>query len=246
MHALVNQGNGKYYVSYVFGYYTDITATDEYERYVQSIHSPYFIVWDENKQKLIKWLRMVPNTNYLIQQIIIVDRNRDNWIIDDEGEGCVNFLSKEIIDSIVDEEKQPADIIEKCRNIDVGYTYNEYTEIKTDEGVKNFVIATGEFHDARIIKEIMQADGTLYLRFDGIWGCEVEVWFWGELEYDTSVRHIENLDPYWSCSTLMIKDGFIYFVDEFFEEEELSLDLIKQGEYCYFKAQHMKYHIIPN
>ena len=101
MHALVNQGNGKYYVSYVFGYYTDITATDEYERYVQSIHSPYFIVWDENKQKLIKWLRMVPNTNYLIQQIIIVDRNRDNWIIDDEGEGCVNFLSKEIIDSIV-------------------------------------------------------------------------------------------------------------------------------------------------
>ena len=95
MHALVNQGNGKYYVSYVFGYYTDITATDEYERYVQSIHSPYFIVWDENKQKLIKWLRMVPNTNYLIQQIIIVDRNRDNWIIDDEGEGCVNFLSKE-------------------------------------------------------------------------------------------------------------------------------------------------------
>lgn len=140
----------------------------------------------------------------------------------------------------------PADIIEKCRNIDVGYTYNEYTEIKTDEDVKNFVIATGEFHDARIIKEIMQADGTLYLRFDGIWGCEVEVWFWGELEYDTSVRHIENLDPYWSCSTLMIKDGFIYFVDEFFEEEELSLDLIKQGEYCYFKAQHMKYHIIPN
>ena len=153
---------------------------------------------------------------------------------------------EEIIDSIVDEEKQPADIIEKCRNIDVGYTYNEYTEIKTDEDVKNFVIATGEFHDARIIKEIMQADGTLYLRFDGIWGCEVEVWFWGELEYDTSVRHIENLDPYWSCSTLMIKDGFIYFVDEFFEEEELSLDLIKQGEYCYFKAQHMKYHIIPN
>ena len=58
---------------------------------------------------------MVPNTNYLIQQIIIVDRNRDNWIIDDEGEGCVNFLSKEIIDSIVDEEKQPADIIEKMQ-----------------------------------------------------------------------------------------------------------------------------------
>ena len=48
---------------------------------------------------------MVPNANYLIQQTVTVDRNRDNWIIDDEGEGRVNFLGKEIIDSIVDEEK---------------------------------------------------------------------------------------------------------------------------------------------
>lgn len=50
----------------------------------------------------------------------------------------------------------------------------------------NFVMQPANFR-RRIIKEIMQADGTLYLRFDGIWGCEVEVWFWGELEYDTSV-----------------------------------------------------------
>ena len=71
MHALVNQGNGKYYVSYVFGYYTDITATDEYERYVQSIHSPYFIVWDENKQKLIKWLRMVPIQITLFNKLLL-------------------------------------------------------------------------------------------------------------------------------------------------------------------------------
>ena len=71
MHALVNQGNGKYYVSYVFGYYTDITATDEYERYVQSIHSPYFIVWDENKQKLIKngsKYKLPYSTNYYCRQ----------------------------------------------------------------------------------------------------------------------------------------------------------------------------------
>lgn len=80
---------------------------------------------------------MVPNTNYLIQQIIIVDRNRDNGLSMVKVKVAVNFLSKEIIDSIVDEEKQPADIIEKCRNIDVGYTYNEYTEIRTDEDVKN-------------------------------------------------------------------------------------------------------------
>ena len=43
MHALVNQGNGKYYVSYVFGYYTDITATDELMKvYVQTYSQSIF------------------------------------------------------------------------------------------------------------------------------------------------------------------------------------------------------------
>ena len=36
MHALICQGEGKYYVSAVFGYYTDINAAAEYERHLQS------------------------------------------------------------------------------------------------------------------------------------------------------------------------------------------------------------------
>lgn len=39
-------------------------------------------------------------------------------------------------------------------------------------------------------------DGTLYLRFDGNWGCEIEMWFWGDLEYDTSSRNPEEYDSY--------------------------------------------------
>ena len=35
MHAIIRQGEGKYYVSAVFGYYKDITATDDYEKYLQ-------------------------------------------------------------------------------------------------------------------------------------------------------------------------------------------------------------------
>ena len=64
MHALVNQGNGKYYVSYVFGYYTDITATDEYERYVQSIHSPKTNKVVENGSKY----KLPYSTNYYCRQ----------------------------------------------------------------------------------------------------------------------------------------------------------------------------------
>jgi hypothetical protein len=41
MHALVCQGKGKYYVSAVFGYFKDITATDNYcSRYnVRKMHA---------------------------------------------------------------------------------------------------------------------------------------------------------------------------------------------------------------
>ena len=55
MHAIIRQGNGKYYISAVFGYYRDITATDDYERYLEEIHKPYWIVWNPEKTRLIRW-----------------------------------------------------------------------------------------------------------------------------------------------------------------------------------------------
>ena len=94
MHAIVCQGNGKYYVSAVFGYFRDITATDDYEKYIQSIRNPYWIVWDEEKKRLIRWLHMVPDAQYIIPQILIVDSDHENWNMDDNGVGCVDFLSR--------------------------------------------------------------------------------------------------------------------------------------------------------
>lgn len=64
--SLIRQGNGKFYVSAVFGYYRDITATEDYQRYLEEIHKPYWIVWYAEKKRLIRWLAMVPNTHYLI------------------------------------------------------------------------------------------------------------------------------------------------------------------------------------
>lgn len=42
-------------------------------------------------------------------------------------------------------------------------------------------------------------------------------------------------------STVIINDGFIYFVDE----EDMTVDQISEG-YCWFKARHMKYRINPD
>lgn len=242
MHALICQGEGKFYVSYVFGYYKDIKAKDDYQRYIESIYNPYYVVWDESKSKLIKWLVMVPNTKYIFPQIIIVDANQDNWVMNDEYEGCVDFLSKEIIDSIIEKDNQSGDVIEKCKIADDGYIYNEYQEVKTYDDVVNLNWASGGFHDAHICKEEIQDDGTLYLRFDGTWGCEIEMWLWEDLEYNTASRTHEDNDSYWFCSTLILQDGFVYFADY----EDLTVDEIMNGDYCYFKARNMRYRIIPS
>lgn len=241
MHAIIRQGDGKYYVSAVFGYYKDITATGDYERYLESIHKPYWIVWDEEKKKLIRWLAMLPNTKYIIPQILIVDSDQSGWNMDAEGVGCVDFLSRELLDSFLDKDIQPEEILEKCRSVDSGYVYNEISEIKSEKDIEDLEWASGGFHDARIAKEELQEDGTLYLRFDGTWGCEIEVWFWGDLEYDTSSRDPETSDPYWFGSTVILQDGFVYFVDD----DDMTVDQITTG-YCYFKARHMKYRIIPD
>ena len=184
---------------------------------------------------------MTPNTEYLIPQILIIDSNQENWIMDENGIGCVDFLSRELLDSFLDKYDQPEDILEKCRLMDAGYVYEEVQEIKEQKDIDNLDWASGGFHDARIAKEELLQDGTLYLRFDGTWGCEIEVWFSEDLEYDTSSRNPDNYDPYWYGSTVIIKDGFVYFVDE----EDMSVDQITEG-YCYFKARHMKYRIIPD
>ena len=241
MHAIIRQDDGKNYVSAVFGYYRDVTATEDYKRYIESIHKPYWIVWDSEKKRLIRWLSMVPDTKYIIPQILIVDSERNNWNLDEDGVGCVDFLSRELLDSFLDDEIQPEEILSRCRAMDAGYVYNEITEVKNQQDIEDLDWVSGGFHDARIAKEKLQDDGTLYLRFDGTWGCEIEVWFSGDLEYDTSSRDPEECDPYWYGSTVILHNGFVYFVDE----EDMTVDKITPG-YCYFKARHMKYKVIPD
>ena len=183
---------------------------------------------------------MKPNTKYLIPQVLIVDSDKQNWIEKDD-DGCVDFLNKSIIDTFVENGFQDNELLQKCKDIDNDYTYEEYPEINDEEDIENLYLTTGCFHDAYIVKEIMQDDGTLYLRFDGVWGCEVEVWLWGDVEYDTSSRDPEIDNPYWYGSTVLIENAFIYFIDD----EDMTVDEINES-YCYFKARHMKYHIIPD
>lgn len=241
MHAIINQGNGKYYVSAVFGFYRDITATDDFERYIQSIHNTYWIVWDSEKRRLIKWLNNAPSDKYIITQIIIVDSEQDNWIKNDSGEGCVDFLSKELLDSFLDKENQPEDILDKCRKMDSDYKYNDTRDIKTQKDIEDLYQASGGFHDAYISHEELLEDGTLYIIIDDTWACKFEIWFSGDLEYNISRRDLEEDDPYWYDSTILLQDGFVYLIDD----SDMTVEEITPG-LCYFKARNMKYRIIPD
>ena len=179
MHAIIRQGEGKYYVSAVFGYYKGITATDDYEKYLQNIYNAYYVVWDAEGKRLARCLAMVPDTKYIlpdlptlaapnrlwrepsqiyiIPQVIIIDANQDNWRKDEEGVGCVDFLNRDLLDSFLDVEEQPKEILDKCRAMDAGYVYEETTEIKTEADIVNLSWASGGFHDAFIAKEELMA-----------------------------------------------------------------------------------------
>lgn len=231
MYALVHLGKGKYYGSTVFGFYKE---------HPNSLYSNYYVVFNPEKNCLLKWYSLQQNTEYLIPQIDIVDCDKSDWIENEDGLGGVDFLPKETADSIIESGSVPDNILKKCLEIENSYVYNEYPEIKTKQDIENLEWATGGFHDARI-KELKETDEGLYLKFDGIWGCKVEVWFWGDVSYDTESRDPDYYDPYWFGATVILQDGFIYLVDE----EDMTVEKIEEG-YCWFKARHMKYHIIPN
>ena len=87
MHALIYLQNGSYYTSAVYGYYIGPAA-------IREGSERYWIVWNSSKTRLIRWPTMVPEKEYLVPQIFIVDSDQSNWIINaDNDSGCVDFLT---------------------------------------------------------------------------------------------------------------------------------------------------------
>lgn len=238
MHALVYLQNGSYYTSAVYGYYKGpATIRKGYER--------YWIVWNSSKTRLIRWPAMVPDKEYLVPQILIVDSDQSNWIIDDNNDsGCVDFLTIELLISILDNNVQPEDILKKCRNADAPYIFHDKREIKKQKDIEDLDCISMGFHDAFLTKKEFLEDGSLYLALDGIWCCELEIWFSGEIECHTATgKNGEEYDLYWDWqgAKILMHEGFIYFV----VDEPVTTFADIKSDCCYFKARHLKYRITP-
>lgn len=233
MYAIVNQGNGRFYTSLVFAHYED-----KQEKEGTNWWGQYFIVLNEDKTALVKhYFFDFTKRPSLHQMILFTDANQDDWNIDEKtGLGEVNITDKKSLLDMVEYGIVPNALL----NMDKSYIFDEHPEIRSERDIENLMCVSGGFHDARI-KFLEEKDDALYVLFDGTWGCNIEMWFSGDVSYDTSSRNPEEVDPYWYGSTMILEDGFIYFVDE----DDMKVENIGDG-FCWFKARNVKYHVIPD
>lgn len=241
MIAIIRKGNGQYYTSLVFGYYSvSSSIDDDYQKYLDSIYNQFYIVLDESKTKLVKQVVFDRNNKYLEPLVLIVEHKTDDWNIDENDNGCVNYLDNSTLLTSVEKSSIPSEMISRCVLEDSKTVYQEYQTVKTQRNLENLDWASGGFHDA-YIKDFKEENDSLYVLFDGTWGCQIELWFEGNVSYSTESRNPEEYDPCWSDSTLIMRNDYFILVDD----ENMTEEKIGKG-YCWFKGNKLKYHIIPD
>ncbi len=232
MQAIIRCGKGKYYCSPIFGMYRE---SDE------KPFKAYVVCFDANKERLIKQPIFNPKRKpFLNLMVIYTDENRSGWIDYGNGYEGVGFLSPEKASKFINDGNLPADIRKACDSLDLHEDFSDFKEIKTSEDIEKLLLVTGYFHDGIIDKSEKCQDGSLYVKFDGIWGCKVELIFTGDVSYCLESEKLDEYDSYWYEASVIIKDGYIYLVDWITDNvPELSDD------FRWFKAKSMKYRIIP-
>lgn len=230
MYAIIRQGNGKFYTTMVFGYY-------DYPKNEWDYMHRYCVVLNEEKNGLI--LQPVFAEKELVPTVIFTDNDESNWKKINDNIMSVFFLPTEELYNWVLDQKVPDDLLQKCIAMDAEYDYNPYPYILNEKDVHDLLWAVGGFHDGKI-SEIKQTGDVLYVAMTDIWGCNLEMWFEGDTEYDISSRNPELYDPYWGGGTIFFHEDHIYLVDD----EYATIANVTNG-WCWFKARKMKYHLIP-
>ena len=234
MYAIINNGNGDYYTSTVYACYEDPTNEDGTNWWGE-----YYIVLNKEKNALIKHYAYDSNVKPSIRQMILyIDDNQDNWNVDKRtGIGEVNISDRDSLMKMIEQSTVSNELIE----LDKQYHFEDYPEIHNEADIAKLMLVSGHFHDARI-KQIEDTNDKLHIIFDDVWGCNIEMWFSGDVSYDISCRNPAVYDPYWLGSVMIIANGFIYFIDD----EDATIEDAAGDNYCWFKAREVKYHVIPD
>ena len=248
MLAIIRKGNGAYYTSLVFGYYPNPPKDGETpEQSQSSFYGKYYIVLNEKKDRLILQATFDRSNIYLVPLVLIVDPEQANWRIEENGNGCLGFLPVDRLFQLVESDSVPQELLARCIEEDSRAQYDEYQTVKDDADLEKLRWASWDFHDA-YIKKFKKEEDALYILFDGVWGCQIELWFRGEVSYSMESREPGN-DPYWSDATLICSRGYFVLTDceDMTEEkmQKMTTEATEDDFYCWFKGRNLEYHIIP-
>ena len=230
MKAIVRLGNGNYYLSKVFGVFND-SFVDSFKK-----NQYYYLVFDESMKTLIPKFQYQQNTKYIIPEILIYENDTSDMDMDQNHCGKVKFLSDIEIRNILDGEVRDT-VLSKCKKY-IDRRKLDYIEIKNTEDIENFMIVSGMLHDG-YIKEISEKGNQLYVLFDDVWGCQIEMVFEGNIRYQ-NLR--EEGDVWWYGSSMVFDHDGIILTDE--EDYQVGEDLSRS--LTWFKAKKVKYKVIPN
>lgn len=230
MYAIVRKGNGQYYTSKVFAYFN--TTRDRWD-----YNHRYWVVLNEEKTKLVN--HPVCRGKDIKPLILAVDSDQSDWDLVDDDCQFVRGLPGFQLYEMIENDSVPEELLARCIEEDGRIIYDEYPYILTEKSCVDLDWVFGGFHDS-YIKETRELDDELYVYFEGMWGCDLEVWFEGEISYDIESRNPQYYDPYWMGGKVFFFDGYVCLIDD----DDPDLKEIKDG-WCWFKARKMKYHVIP-
>ena len=229
MYAIIRLKNKQYYTSKVFGIYKETESKEGFD--------VFYIVLNKEKNKLTKVYKYEIE-NHIDTMVLELDQDMEDMILDEEGYGHVDFLKDQDIDKILNDEEIEKRKLNKCINSSKDIDLKEYIEVNDEDDINNLLYLTGGFHDA-CIENISGNDKKMTIKFDKIWGMELEIVFEDEVIYKNTLVN----DIYWfDCSLIKNESDYFVFVNQSGYDEKDDLD-----EYsCYFMAKKMKYKIIPN
>jgi len=230
MYAFVKSKSGNLYQSMVFGCYKELIKNDTFY---------YYIVLNEEKNKLIKVHIFDPGIRKIKMQILTTDCNQSDWNVDDDQCGQINFFD-ESIPQLVEKDSVPEDLLKKCIQLDSEYVYVEIPEIKTEQDIKNLGWVSGNFHDSYISKvEMNKKDDAVKVTFEDCWGCSIEMWFSDIVSMNI---HTDDMrDDYWYSANMYFENEYFCLINE--EDTKISKDTTG---YIWFSSKKAKYRVIPS
>ncbi len=233
MYVVIFKPDGTMYPTSAFGYFNDVPV--EHCGHMNA----YCFVLNEKKERLIRVYHhnrdVLP---YICISILRTGGDTSDWNEDENGYGCVSYLTKEKLAEYA-EKGTPPDIMRRFKEYDALNPYRENQPVETNEDIENFKYVSNELYDG-CIKDFEEIEDGVKFWIDGLWGYKIEIMFTGDVSYNIENHDPKFYDPTWNNGiTMFFRDGYIYMIDD------ADINTEDFTNHDWFKAKHMSYRIIP-